>query len=730
MSSLRRNERRRTFTLEALEDRRLMAIDSATDPLQELNGFGMLPAAEVASVALCSTASAIVVDAARLADLSSAVSRADTKTSTTMKLVGDVPGGLRGEKTTFTVLLRDAAGKPLAGQRVNFSESYGGRDRDVGSDTTDASGYATLTYKIPSSPNADNIALTARFGGTSRYKSSSCTVSHVEIGRSNPEVGVKGPSASVDEGSKAVFTFRLSQSMKVPVIVTYATADRSATSGPDYFGATGSITLAPGETSKSVSITTLADAAVDPDESFSMKIVSVTGAKLGSSTSTATIRDTTPPPPADAGSWTVFVYMTGSNLNDYARDDINEMEKALGSLPSSVRIVVSWDQPAVGGVYATGNGSQTAWKTYGRSVLTADSNMSSIASRFDLSFGERNTGDPATLVDFVKWGVERAPAQHYMLQMWGHGGGFVGSQFDTESGDDPLSISEMTTALGTQGMPTMEVVAYDNCLMGMAEVGAAIAPAVSGVFVASEELVGGPGQDYKTAYSRLAVANPASVTAAQLADGMVASYQRQYQGVSSKQDTLSSVVTSGYADLNKAIGGFVSACRGLGEPQRNAMIAAAKASPVYAKDYGYANADLAAFMTRVGSNGALPQAVREAAAKVGGATKSMVATRTTDQRGSGGIAVFMPLDAKNPQLAGYSANAAAFCQATGWDQFARWMATGASMANASSAASGRAASRLDGLSGTISQMTWAAYAAEVAAPAGTESRVGFRRIRV
>jgi hypothetical protein len=108
----------------------------------------------------------------------------------------------------------------------------------------------------------------------------------------------------------------------------------------------------------------------------------------------------------------------------------------------------------------------------------------------------------------------------------------------------------------------------------------------------------------------------------------------------------------------------------------------------------------------------------------------MVATRTTDQRGSGGIAVFMPLDAKNPQLAGYSANAAAFCQATGWDQFARWMATGASMANASSAASGRAASRLDGLSGTISQMTWAAYAAEVAAPAGTESRVGFRRIRV
>ena len=100
----------------------------------------------------------------------------------------------------------------------------------------------------------------------------------------------------------------------------------------------------------------------------------------------------------------------------------------------------------MGTAYATGGGTQAAWRTYGRSILKADSSTTTIASTFDLSFGERNTGDPATLVDFVKWGVQQAPAQHYVLQMWGHGGGTDGSQFDSESGSDALTIGEMASA--------------------------------------------------------------------------------------------------------------------------------------------------------------------------------------------------------------------------------------------------------------------------------------------
>jgi len=347
-----------------------------------------------------------------------------------------------------------------------------------------------------------------------------------------------------------------------------------------------------------------------------------------------------------------------------------------------------------------------------------------------LSFGERNTGDPATLVDFVKWGVERAPAQHYLLQMWGHGRGFQGSQFDNESDDGALTIKEFATALGTPGMPTMDVVAYDSCLMGMAEVGAGVAKAFSGVFVASEELIEDAGQNYTTAYARLNVVDPASVTAIQLADGMVASFEQVYQGNPDKRDTLSAIATSGYADLNKAIAGFVSACRGLGAPQRNVMIAAAKAIPAYGKQDDHTNADLAGFMANIESAGSLPPAVREAASGVRGAILSMVTSKTRDQRGSGGVAIFLPTDGAAADLADYSSDASAFCQATGWDRFARWMATGAGITSNSSAGSSLDSSRIGVLLASIPEAAWAAYASEVAFPADTHSPMGARRIRV
>ena len=38
--------------------------------------------------------------------------------------------------------------------------------------------------------------------------------------------------------------------------------------------------------------------------------------------------------------------------------------------------------------------------------------------------GEVNMGDPNTLTDFVKWGLETFPARHTALVLWDHGGGW------------------------------------------------------------------------------------------------------------------------------------------------------------------------------------------------------------------------------------------------------------------------------------------------------------------
>jgi hypothetical protein len=491
-------------------------------------------------------------------------------------------------------------------------------------------------------------------------------------------VTVAGPPAAVNEGSPATFTFTMSQSSLAPVTVSYATSNVSASSSSDYTAAIGSLTFAPGETSKTVGVATLTDSTVESDEVFQMRISSVSGAVAGSPASaSATIKDVPPvtPPTPTGGAWTILVYMTGENLNTYARDDINEMEKALVSMPAGVKIVVSWDQPksSVGSAYATGGGTQSTWRTYGRSVLKADSSTTTIASTFDLTFGERNTGDPATLVDFVKWGVQKAPAQKYLLQMWGHGGGLDGSQFDSESGDDALTIGEMASALSAAGMPTIDLVSYDNCLMAMAEVGAAIAPKVNGLFVASEELVNGTGQDYLTAYAALKATDPVTVTAAQVAAGMVASYQTQYQGDIDRCDTFSATTASGYAALTAALKQFVDASATLGTTERTTLRTAVTSSVAYDTT---SFRDLGSFMTKVLAATSLPQPLRTAATAVSSAISAMVPSKTADQRNSSGIAVYLPTSSTDAYLSSYATDAAAFCQATGWNTFAKWLATG------------------------------------------------------
>ena len=41
-----------------------------------------------------------------------------------------------------------------------------------------------------------------------------------------------------------------------------------------------------------------------------------------------------------------------------------------------------------------------------------------------LRIDETNCGDPNTLRDFIIWSIERRPAEHYLLVLWNHGGGW------------------------------------------------------------------------------------------------------------------------------------------------------------------------------------------------------------------------------------------------------------------------------------------------------------------
>jgi len=86
--------------------------------------------------------------------------------------------------------------------------------------------------------------------------------------------------------------------------------------------------------------------------------------------------------------------------------------------------------------------------------------------------GEVNTGDPKTLSDFIIWGRENYPAEHYCVVIIDHGRGTSGMARDETNNYDILTAAELRTAFDTAtqgGQWSIDVVHYYACLMGMLE---------------------------------------------------------------------------------------------------------------------------------------------------------------------------------------------------------------------------------------------------------------------
>ncbi|MCM2335707.1 MAG: hypothetical protein NDI66_02865, partial [Pseudomonas sp.] len=112
-------------------------------------------------------------------------------------------------------------------------------------------------------------------------------------GISPPRVSVA--DAAADEGDTGTtplfFTFSLNKPAAAGgVVVDWATADGTATSGSDYVAAAGQATIAEGQTSVTISVDVLGDTAVEGDETFFVDVVAAAGADVADGQATATIR--------------------------------------------------------------------------------------------------------------------------------------------------------------------------------------------------------------------------------------------------------------------------------------------------------------------------------------------------------------------------------------------------------------------------------------------------------
>jgi len=210
-------------------------------------------------------------------------------------------------------------------------------------------------------------------------------------------------------------------------------------------------------------------------------------------------------PPTPRAKWTVMVYISGdNNLEDYVVLDI-ENELAPTGSTADVQVVALADR---GPGYDTSYGD---WQT--TKLFHVTQGMTADGSNAIADWGERNMGDPQTLIDFVTWSKTNYPADHYALVFWGHGWNWhPGYVMADDTDNDTLDYEEQKAALPSLGF--IDVVGYDGCNMASIEImnlWHGYATAITG----SQEYVGWEGLQYDLVLAQMA-ANP-NMTADQVA---------------------------------------------------------------------------------------------------------------------------------------------------------------------------------------------------------------------
>jgi thermitase len=96
------------------------------------------------------------------------------------------------------------------------------------------------------------------------------------------------------------FTVNLSAASAQTVTVNHATANGTASSS-DYTAASGTLSLAPGETSKTITVSVSGDTAAEPNETFVVNLSAATNATIADAQGVGTIVNDDVPPPGDTG---------------------------------------------------------------------------------------------------------------------------------------------------------------------------------------------------------------------------------------------------------------------------------------------------------------------------------------------------------------------------------------------------------------------------------------------
>lgn len=146
--------------------------------------------------------------------------------------------------------------------------------------------FIPITYAGDTAPGPDRtitIHLDSAENAALRGRTAVVTI----VDDDTPALWINDTSA--EEGSAATFLVTLSHATTTSVTVHYATSDGTATAPLDYTSTAGTLTFAPGELAKTVSVPVAHDQIAESDETFALTLSAAAGATIQKGTAVATI---------------------------------------------------------------------------------------------------------------------------------------------------------------------------------------------------------------------------------------------------------------------------------------------------------------------------------------------------------------------------------------------------------------------------------------------------------
>lgn len=346
--------------------------------------------------------------------------------------------------------------------------------------------------------------------------------------------------------------------------------------------------------------------------------------------------------------WTILVFLNANNnLDPFSYLNLNEME-----------MVGSTDQVNVV-VQITHRGAN---KTL-RYLMKKDADSKNVTSPVVETLDKQDMGSHETLSQFIAWGMEKYPAQHYMVDIWNHGSGWEkkassnivrGISYDDSTGNHITTpqLGEVLEKAAAKAGDKIELIGYDACLMQMCEVASETAAGAK-FQVGSEEVEPGQGWPYDQWLTALNK-NP-SANGGEAGKMLVEAFNKSYSNGShgSGTTTLSVLDLSKMGAVERATDALASALIAA-KDQRAAVVQAIQASQSFEDPTHHDVFDLVDQLSRRVQNDGVKQAgaalkKAAAAAVVAEARTGMAVAR------SGGLAIWAPTSGSQSQMEDYQA---------------------------------------------------------------------------